>query len=225
MGTGLRSRRKAASPSVRDATAPVSCRLCGLQHQPVRLALGERALCVRCDSVLATGSRLGTDATLVFSLTGLALSVPAMLLPFVGAGTLGDNRVSHLFTGVSRFWRDGMGVLAVVVFVCGWLLPVALLSAFAIVDAAARWHWRRTEIPLLFHVARILERWAIPEVQVLAILVAFTKLGSVVTVRIGPGFWCYCAMALSLLIARHSFEFDSASPLPALSESDTVSPR
>jgi hypothetical protein len=38
------------------------------------------------------------------------------------------------------------------------------------------------------------------------------KLGSVVDISIGPGFWCYCAMALSLLIAQHSFNFDPIPP-------------
>jgi hypothetical protein len=34
----------------------------------------------------------------------------------------------------------------------------------------------------------------------------------VVDVRIGPGFWCYCGVALSLLIAERSFDFDSSAP-------------
>lgn len=49
-----------------------------------------------------------------------------------------------------------------------------------------------------------------PEVQVLAVIVALLKLGNLVTVTIGAGFWCYGAMSLALLLAWHSFEFQSA---------------
>jgi paraquat-inducible protein A len=59
----------------------------------------------------------------------------------------------------------------------------------------------------------LLGHWAIPEVQVLAVLVAFMKLRSVVDIKIGPGFWCYSAMALSLLMAQRSVNF-AATSLP-----------
>jgi paraquat-inducible protein A len=168
---------------------------------------------VRCDTVLAKGIRLGSDMALVFSITGLILALPAALLPFISAGKLGDERISFLFTGVGSLWGGGMRSLAVLVFLCGGLLPLALLATLAVLHTPARLRWEKLDLRLLFRAAHALEHWAIPEVQVLAVLVAMTKLGSLVDVTIGPGFWCYCAMALSLLISQHSFDFDSTSPL------------
>jgi paraquat-inducible protein A len=164
---------------------------------------------VRCEAVLAQGTRLGPDTALVFSITGLVFALPAALLPFVSAGKLGDERISLLFTGVWSLWDGGMCPLAILVFLCGGLLPFALLATLAVLHASSRLSWQGDFRPL-FRVARVLQHWAIPEVQVLAVLVALMKLGSLVEVTIGPGFWCYCAMALSLLIAQHSFDFDSA---------------
>jgi paraquat-inducible protein A len=48
-----------------------------------------------------------------------------------------------------------------------------------------------------------------PEVQVLAVLVALTKLGHVVDVTIGWGFWCYAAMSVALLFAWRGVDVDS----------------
>jgi paraquat-inducible protein A len=43
--------------------------------------------------------------------------------------------------------------------------------------------------------------WAMPEVQVLGVLVSFFKLGAIVNARIGPGFWCYAVGAFCMLMA------------------------
>jgi len=197
--------------------ANLTCRLCGHEHRPVRLAPGERALCARCGTVMATEGRFGPDAALAFSITGLILALPAALLPFVIAGKLGDERVCRLFTGVGALWRNGMRALAVVVFVCGALLPVALLGAMALLQFPTRLKWRAPNIPFLPRAVHILEHWAFPEVQVLAVLVALMKLGDLVDITIGPGFWCYCAMAACLVLAQRSFDLElgDAAPVPS----------
>jgi paraquat-inducible protein A len=179
---------------------------------------------VRCDAVLAKGSRLGSEAALVFSISGLILAPPAALLTFVTAGKLGAQRLSLLFTGVGSLWDGGMRPLAVLVLVCGGLIPFALLATLAAVHAPSRLGWPKAGLQPLFRVAQVLEHWALPEVQVLAVLVALMKLGSVVDITIGPGFWCYCAMALSLLIAQHSFDFDSAALRASAGASDAIAP-
>jgi paraquat-inducible protein A len=175
---------------------------------------------VRCEAVLAQGTRLGPDTALVFSITGLVFALPAAVLPFISAGKLGDERISLLFTGVWSLWDGGMGPLAILVFLCGGLLPFALLATLAVLHTSSRLGWQNDDLRFLFRVARVLQHWAIPEVQVLAVLVALMKLGSLVEVTIGPGFWCYCAMALSLLIAQHSFDFDSAAAIHSAEGSD-----
>jgi paraquat-inducible protein A len=144
----------------------------------------------------------------------LVLALPAALLPFVSAEKLGAERISLLFTGVRSLWDGGMRSLAVLVLLCGGLLPLALLGTLAVLHAPSRLGWQKAGSTLLRRAGHGLEHWAIPEVQVLAVLVALFKLGSVVTVKIGPGFWCYCAMALSLLIAQHSSKIDSPAPTP-----------
>ena len=192
-----------------DADPNLTCRLCGKEHRTVSLQPGEKALCVRCGAVLAKGSQLGPDAALVFAVTGLILAPPAALLTFVTAGKVGTVRLSLLFTGVGSLWDGGMRPLAVLVVLCGGLLPIVLLTMLGLVHTSHRLGLGGVGLGHLVRIARFLEHWAIPEVQVLAVLVALMKLGSVVNVTVGPGFWCYSAMALSLLIAQHSFIMDA----------------
>jgi|HubBroStandDraft_1064217.scaffolds.fasta_scaffold92772_1 paraquat-inducible protein A len=187
--------------------AHLTCPICAKRHRSVRLAPGERAHCTRCGTVLAAGRRLSAEAPLVFCVTGLILALPASFLPFVSAGNLGAVRVSTLLTGVGALWDNGMRALAVLVLLCGCLMPIALLGTLAMLKLPERLAAHVASAGELARMARAMELCAIPEVQVLAVLVALTKLGSVVSVSIGPGFWCYCAMALSLLLAQRGFDF------------------
>jgi paraquat-inducible protein A len=202
----------------------LTCRVCGHEYRPVPLAPGERALCVRCDTVLAHSSRLGPDAGLALTVTGLLLAPPAALLPFVTAGKLGSERSGLLFTGVEGMWDNGMHLLAVWVLLCGALVPVALLVTLAGLLLPARFGWPPLQPELLSRAARALGYWAMPEVQVLAVLVALMKLGNVVNVSIGAGFWCYCAMSFAFLFAWRSFEFQSAAGTPEAARGADTSP-
>jgi paraquat-inducible protein A len=205
-------------------THRLSCHVCGQEHRIVELLSGEKAHCVRCGAVLAERSRLGPDTALVFSITGLVLAPSAALLTFVSAGKLGAVRISHLFTGVGSLWEGGMRSLAVLVLLCGGLVPFTLLVVLAAACTRSRLGLVVDRLGALSRTAHVLEHWAIPEVQVLAVLVAFMKLGSVVNVKIGPGFWCYSAMAVSLLIAQHSFDSDFVTGPTRTNEPESAAP-
>lgn len=185
--------------------SPLICPLCGQHHEPIPLAPGERALCRRCDTVLTQRSRVGPDAALVFTLTGLILAVPAFFLPFITAGKFGQQRGGVLFTGVEGLWDNGMPLLAIWVLLCGAVVPLVLLGILAVGLLRTRLGWSHGPSELLSRAAHSLSYWAIPEVHVLAVLVALMKLGSVVNVTIGVGFWCYIGMSISLLLAWRNF--------------------
>jgi paraquat-inducible protein A len=191
-------------------SAPLVCPLCGHAHQAIRLAPGERALCLRCDTVLARAPRFGRDATLVFTITGLILAVPSLLLPFITAGKFGQERGGLLMTGVEGLWDHDMRLLAIWVLLCGAVVPMLLLSAMAGVLLPVRFGWAQQPSEFLARTAHALGYWAIPEVQVLAVLVALMKLGSLVNVTIGFGFWAYIGMSFSLLLAWRGFMLRSA---------------
>jgi paraquat-inducible protein A len=195
-------------------TASWTCRWCGQEHASVRLVPGQRAACVRCGGMLARRGRLGPDAPLAFGLAGLFLALPALFLPFVTVAQFGSARISLVNTGAVALWDGGMRMLAIWTVVCGTLAPLLLFATLATSFA-----WRKGFPPphrrRLHRMAHALEHWAMPEVHVLAVLVAVTKLGALVDVSIGPGFWCYAAMSVALLMAWRSFEYEPARPVVA----------
>ncbi|HVS54241.1 MAG TPA: paraquat-inducible protein A [Opitutaceae bacterium] len=194
--------------------APVrlTCRLCGCGHDTIALARGERASCARCGALLAARSRFDTDAPLAFALTGLLLAYPAFTLPLVKVAKFGSARDGLVLTGVAALWRHDMRLLAVWVLFCGALAPLALLVVLGGLLAPSRFAlpWRTGAS--WWRAARALDHWAMPEVQVLAVLVALFKLGRLVNVSLQTGFWCYAAMAAMILLAWRTCEF---APRPA----------
>ena len=184
------------------------CPVCGQAHRTVALKSREQAACVRCGTLLATSDIGKSDAALAFTLTAWILIVPAALQPFVTVSKFGNQRISLALSGVGGLWDNEMPLLAAWVLVCGALAPLLLLAILVAFLIPARWRATPGRFSGLRRAGRWVQHWAMPEVQVLAVLVAFFKLGSVVNVAVGPGFWCYAAMSVALLLAWRNFNSD-----------------
>jgi len=193
-----------------DRLPVIVCRYCGRVHRGVTLRARQRALCTRCNSLLAVGSARSGSA-FAWALAGLALLAPALMLPFASVNKIGHERVQHLFGGVQALWQHGLSILSSWVLICGVVAPAVLLTTIAAVSARGLLDDQTTRGA--HKLAAALEHWAMPEVQVLAILIAMTKLGTLVNVQLGAGFWCYGAMALALLVSWRKFEFQPAAHL------------
>lgn len=195
---------------MQSAESLLQCPLCGLLHSPRRLSRGQRAQCVRCHTTMAERGWVGPNASLIFAVTGLVLALPAVCLPFVSLQQFGQLRSNHVTVGFTGLWLHEFSALGAWVLFCGVIAPIALLALLVVVLATERRGVWRELNSRLRRVAGTVEYWAMPEVQVLGVMVAFLKLGSIVTIHVGPGLWCYAAMSLCMLAAWRRFSLNPA---------------
>ncbi len=189
----------------------VACRCCGLVHRQVPLERHEKALCVRCGARIARGRTASWDRPLAWALTGLVLAVPAMLLPLATVGRFGNSHQGLWLTAVRTLWTGDMPTLAAGVMICGLLAPVAVLVLLTAVLIPLRFNGSiSSSLQPLLRRMHVGVQWSMPEVYLLAVLVAFIKLGSIVTVTVGAGLWCYAGVSFALIQALHTFDFAEA---------------
>ncbi|HRE81032.1 MAG TPA: paraquat-inducible protein A [Opitutaceae bacterium] len=195
------------------ASAPsfVFCRCCGLEHRRTPVARGEKANCVRCGDMLYRGRTRGWERPLAWSLAGLILAVPALALPLATVDQLGASHEGLWLTAIRSLWLGHMPALATGVLAVGMLAP--LFSLALLVGLLVPLCRRGALTPrhrVLLRWTHVCLQWSMPEVYLLAVLVAFIKLGSLVNYSVGPGLWCYAGVSFALIQALHTFDFEEA---------------
>lgn len=148
---------------------------------------------------------------MAFALTAAILVVPAAEFPVVTVSKIGGEHVSYLWTGVRAMWRNGMPVLSVWVAICGIVVPMALITTLLVIQLSPRVRSDPKVRRFWIRVANAVQRWSMPEVYVLAVLVAFVKIGALVHVEPGMGLWFYAAVAATTMFAWRSAEIEEVS--------------
>lgn len=187
-----------------------ACRGCGLEHQDIELPPGGVAHCVRCDSELYRHPRLSLDFLASISLAGLVCWALAASLPLARAQTLGAGKPAMLLSIGSSFRENGqlaLGLAADLFIVILPTLLLILLPLFAILALRGGAYPKDGSFIKMFSFAK---RWAMPEVLLLAILIAFIKVDEVAPTAVEAGFWFLAASVCLLTIAIQVFPLDKA---------------
>lgn len=194
-----------SSPAPALARAYRGCATCGLVHVLEPLAPGQRARCERCHSVIARagGSRANASAASA-ALAALLLYPLAVSLPILRIERLGERAESSVWSGSLGLLAHGEIAVGLVVFVCSVLLPLAKLAAILLlVHRGPRLGERRAWV---WHAVEITGRWGMLDVLLVALLVSWLKLGSLVEVHPGPGAAAFTACVFCSLLAGAWFD-------------------
>ena len=199
--------RNSASRSVAPGERLRRCPHCDLLLDMSAVPATGGLRCPRCTSSLVRGSSR-VEIPLAFALTAIVLYVAALSLPFATAAKFGDSQSGYLFSGVAMLWRGGYRELAILVVGCGLVAPLIVNGALSVLLVFSRKGFAKPVMRACLRVASWIEKWSMPEVQMLAVIVAFTKISELVETRPGAGLWFYGAAALFTLLAWRRFDLN-----------------
>lgn len=130
--------------------------------------------------------------------------LPAMLLPIMRIEQLGHVYESSLLHGVLTLMTQGSWGIGIVVFLFSIVLPpLKLLALLALtVDQLITRHHHKA---FVYHAVELLGRWGMLDVMLVAILVAFVKVGDLVSIHISLGLVAFTIMVLLSLVASMIF--------------------
>ena len=178
-----------------------SCACCGLPQRVPEPTVGLVARCPRCHTTFAPARRRGdrTAWTAAAALSALLVYPLAIGLPVLEVDRLGHSHASSVGQGALELLRHGSLFAGAAVLLCSVVTPllklVGLLSITLWPERLSTHARART-----WHFVEWVGRWGMLDVVLVALLVAFLKLGDVVRVTPGPGLAAFTALVgLSLL--------------------------
>jgi paraquat-inducible protein A len=160
----------------------------------------------RAEDTLSFALPSRTDSCLALSVTALIFYIAGLSLPLATAAKFGERHEGFLLSGVVSLWETGNWHLALLVAVCGAAAPIVLTGSLCVLLLAARARQPRPGLRRWLHLAARVEQWSMPEVHMLGVIVAFTKLSALVATDPGPGLWCYGLAAFFTLAAWRNLD-------------------
>ncbi|MBV9785491.1 MAG: paraquat-inducible protein A [Acidisphaera sp.] len=185
------------------------CFDCGQLHRMGPLPAGVVARCLRCHAVLGRGRRDPFSRPLALALTGLLLLFLAVQLPFMGIDLYGRDNAIHLTTGAAELETYGFWELGAVVFAFTVGAPFARLLCIGAVLSGLRMARPPRFLPLLFRLDERLRPWAMVEVYLLGVFVAYTKLGDLAFVQVGLAVYALGGLMLAIAATDAALDPDA----------------
>ena len=148
-------------------------------------------------------------------MSALILYVPAVFLPMLKLEQLGHVREDSLLTGVVTMFTEGYWFVGTVVLLFSIVLPPVKLLALSVLSVQSG-QTARPHHAMVYRAVEALGRWSMLDVMLVALMVAFVKLGDLISISPGNGVIAFGVMVFLSLLAGLAFNphqmWDDGSP-------------
>jgi paraquat-inducible protein A len=154
----------------------VACRQCDALYDKPQLKQGQLAKCNRCGSMLIERKVDFIERSFNWSLAGLMLMFPAILLPIMGVTLAGQYNQASLFDCILVLIDRGFFMIASLVFLFAIAVPIVRLAGAFYISYCFKFNKLKPSLLNFFRAYHHLDHWAMLNVFMLGIVVSMYKL-------------------------------------------------
>jgi len=184
----------------------ISCRSCDLLHQAAPPPRGGALACVRCGDILYRKPLGEFQAVLALTVSAFVLFLVANAFPLVTFELAGRSQSGRLISGVVGFYDEGYRGLAALVLFTTILAPLLYLLGLLYVLLPLSLGRRPWGLAPLFRAINAVTPWAMLEVYMFGILVAFIKLGDFGHVVPGTSLFAFFGLTLAIVAINRNLD-------------------
>ena len=189
-------------------SSQISCHSCHLLCR-IRVPQKDGTLtCPRCGATMHQRKPNSIKRTWALVLAACIFYIPANLLPVTTVISFGKAQADTIMSGVIYFIGSGMWPIALVIFVASILVPILklIILTFLLISVQRKSTWRAKDRTRLYRITEVVGRWSMVDIYVVTILVALVNLGSLATIKAGPGAAFFAAVVVITMFAAMSFD-------------------
>lgn len=183
---------------IRLALPPLmACPECDLLHRIGPLPKHESALCRRCGALLRRGNQGSLEVPLALALAALVLFCLSNAFPLLVLQLHGSIQEATLPGCVQALITLGWPWLAAILITTILVAPPVYLGGLAYVLFRARRRDVSEMTAQIFRIVQEFQGWAMTEVFILGVMVAYVKLGKMAVLVPGPSLFALAAFIVA----------------------------
>ncbi|MFW5679376.1 MAG: paraquat-inducible protein A [Pseudomonadota bacterium] len=179
----------------------VACHDCGAVHRRLDLAPGQKSMCACCGATLYRERPRPLQRGIAFLSGALVLWAMAHVLPLITLHVEGASRTATLFAGVRAIAEAGLWPLAFLVLAFVSLVPGTKILTSLVAALAASRGWRHPVARWAFVLGRRQAPWAMLEIFLFGLIVAYVKLEDMARVDVEIGVLVLAGAILAIAAA------------------------
>lgn len=181
-------------------------------------AVPAHARCGRCNGRLHRRKPDSLRRSWAYLIAACILYLPANMLPVMITSSLFGESHDTILSGIIYFWVSGSWVLATIVFIASFLIPLFKLAAMMLLLVMVQRRSRRSlrQRAQLYRIVELIGRWSMLDVFVVALLAGLVQIKGFAVIHAGFGIAAFGGVVMLTMLASLSFDprltWDAAAP-------------
>ena len=189
-----------------DTKKLIACPLCDALYDKPVLKQGQSAKCIRCGSTMEERKVDSIERSFNWSLAGILLLTPAILLPIMGVTLAGQYHNASLLDCIMVLIERQFFMIALLVFLFAIAVPVVRLFGAFYITYSFKFNRLKPSLLHFFRAFHYLDNWAMLNVFMLGIVVSMYKLLDDTELSVNMGLLAFVLWLISSTMASSALD-------------------